>query len=156
LSPAAIFGGAGRSRIRLSPSALIASCADAGKWRYSVGTETPIAGAVSHIGTPEAKSLRAASSLLGVITVFDRLPLPSSAAFAVRQLAAFANKIDIAAANEVTSFVGRGKIVCGRAPRVLAIAAEMRSTLGNLLFDNRSPDLNSFFKPSLLCHRAPP
>ena len=36
----------------------MASGSGAGKWRYKVGTDTPIAGAISRIGIPDAKSLR--------------------------------------------------------------------------------------------------
>ena len=43
-------------------SALIASCSGAGKWRYSVATETPFVGAISRADIPEASNLRGAST----------------------------------------------------------------------------------------------
>lgn len=55
----------------------MASGSGAGKWRYKVETETPIAGAISRIGIPDAKSLRAAASRLGVIPVVRPPTLPS-------------------------------------------------------------------------------
>src|SRR3546814_11454349 len=49
-------------------SALIASCSGAGRWRYNVATDTPIVGAISRADMPDARSFRAASIRLGVMT----------------------------------------------------------------------------------------